>query len=257
MVATLPRALAILDELVGRQDGLALGDLAQRLDIPKSAVHRVITELVELGLVRQESSGENYILGLRIVSLALRHLRDLPLVELASPALQRLADESGELSRLSIVDGDTLVWVAKRQGARSGLRYDPDSGSEVVLATTSSGLAWLSTLADDRAIELVERQSAVLPPEAPRGSQLLRRLDEIRRAGHVYTDSTFEVGLAGVAVPIRAPGGEAIGVLSVAGPSVRFGAEESARIVPTLVDCAASLAPIAQQDALERVGSWN
>lgn len=40
--------------------------------------------------------------------------------------LDRLAEKTGELVRLSIVDEDRLTWVAKSQGPRqAGLRYDP------------------------------------------------------------------------------------------------------------------------------------
>ena len=85
--------------------------------------------------------------------------------------LERLAKESGELVRLAIVDGDRLTWVAKAQGTRKGLRCDPDMGVDARLSCTASGHAWLMTLSDERALELVGRQGFGQPkdygPKAP------------------------------------------------------------------------------------------
>ena len=93
------------------------------------------------------------------------------IVDIAEPLLERLAKESGELVRLAIVDGDRLTWVAKAQGTRKGLRYDPDMGVDARLSCTASGHAWLMTLSDERALELVSRQGFGQPkdygPKAP------------------------------------------------------------------------------------------
>ena len=48
---------------------------------------------------------------------------------------------AGELVRLAIVDGDRITWVAKSQGARKGLRYDPDMGTDARLSCAATGQA--------------------------------------------------------------------------------------------------------------------
>lgn len=158
MSNALERGLSALELLAGNAAGLPLQKVAETLGIPPSATHRMLNCLVEQGYVRQEHQHGNYILALKVVSLALRHLSQCSLVDLARPVLERLAGLSGELVRLSIVDTDRLVWVSKAQGARSGLRYDPDAGAEAKLCCTASGLAWLSCLSNEQALELVYRQ---------------------------------------------------------------------------------------------------
>ena len=78
--------------------------------------------------------------------------------------LDRLAADSGELVRLAVVDGDALTFVAKAQGARHGLRYDPDQGIDARLSCTSSGHAWLSTLPEDRGDYLIAARAACSLP---------------------------------------------------------------------------------------------
>ena len=77
----------------------------------------------------------------KLASLGLGFLSSSGIVDIAEPLLERLANESGELARLSSIDGDRLTWVAKALGFRKGLRYDPDMGTDARLSCTASGHA--------------------------------------------------------------------------------------------------------------------
>ncbi|MFT4470500.1 IclR family transcriptional regulator [Arthrobacter sulfonylureivorans] len=248
MSMALSRGLQTLEIMAGQVEGLPLNEIVVQLGLPKSAAHRTLTELVDLGYLRQDHPQGNYVLSMKVVSIAQRHLAQIPLVDLAKPFLDRLAASSGELSRLSIVDGASLVWVAKTQGAKSALRYDPDAGQEVKLSCSASGLAWLSTLSDEEAIALVELQgyadSDSYGPAAPRNAEeYLRELNVARERGYGYVSDSFEPGVSAVAVPIVPVGaGKAAGVLNLCGPSVRLTAERSEEFVPELKQAAAELA---------------
>ncbi|MHA6669485.1 IclR family transcriptional regulator [Homoserinimonas sp. A447] len=246
MSTAVPRSFAVLELLVGKPDGLQLGEIAEALELPKSAAHRVLAELVALGYVNQENADGRYALGLRLISQAVRHLARIPLVELAKPLLDRLAEVSGELARLGLPDHGSLIWVAKTQGARSGLRYDADAGREVKLVRTSSGMAWLSTMSDVVASALLAAQGfddlENFGPDGPTDLEsALELLNQVRADGYCYTDSTFELGTATIAVPISSEGTVAAGVLSISGPSVRLTQERGLALVPHLREAAAQL----------------
>jgi IclR family acetate operon transcriptional repressor len=59
----------------------------------------------------------DYVLTIKLVSLGLGFLSNSGIVDVAQPLLDSLAEESGELVRLAVVDGDDLTFVAKAQGA--------------------------------------------------------------------------------------------------------------------------------------------
>jgi DNA-binding IclR family transcriptional regulator len=247
MSSALPRAFAVIDLLVGKPAGQSLGVIAEQLGLPKSATHRILTELIDLGYVRQDETHGDYRLGLRMVSQSLRHLASIPLVDLAKPVLDRLAELSGELARLSLPDGDSLIWVAKTQGARSGLRYDQDSGREITYAHTSSGRAWLSALPRERAVELLTLQgfsdAEQYGPHAARSiDEALAAIEQVKVDGYSYTDSTFELGTATLAVPVVMAGFPPVGVLSVTGPSVRLTEARAIELVPHLLEAREQLA---------------
>src|SRR5262249_2290828 len=130
MNGILERTLAILEFLAVKPEGAPLATLADAIGIPRSAAHRLLAELMRCGYVRQTRSHGDYVLPTKLVSLGLSYLSRTGIVDVAQPLLDRLAEASGELVRLSVVDGDRLTWVARAQGARSGLRYDPDMGMD-------------------------------------------------------------------------------------------------------------------------------
>lgn len=243
----LQRGLAILERLIGETDGLQLHAIAEAIGAPRSAVHRLLGTLCEQGYVEQEQSAGNYRLSLKPVSLALRHLSRSGLVDIAQPILDRLAADCAELVRLSIVDGERLVWVAKAQGCRSGLRYDPESGAEARLSCSASGIAWLSCMRDDEALHRVRLQGFGQPaeygPRAPVTEQdLLARLHQARAEGYARVEETYETGTAALAAPIRQHQGAAVGVLSIGGPSARLTVPRMKSLAPAVLRASRELA---------------
>ncbi len=247
MTAVLDRVLRVLELLATHAEGLPLHTLADRLDIPRSAAHRLLSDLARQGYVRQERDGGPYGLTIKLVSLGLTYLSQTGILDIAQPILDRLAAETGELVRLGIVDRDRLTWVAKAQGARSGLRYDPDAGADAHLSSTANGHAWLASLTEEEALALVTRQGfgdpRELGPNAPMTVQaLLDRLRLTRERGYALVIESSAPGMAALAAVIRRPGsGEAIGVLSIAGPVVRLSEARMHDLAPVLLAAAQEL----------------
>ena len=247
MSSVLERTLGMLELLSQQESGMELAALAEQLNMPKSATHRLLADLVRYGYVRQSRDLGEYMLTTKLVSLGLSYLSKTGVVDVAQPLLDRLAEQTGELVRLSVVDGDRLTWVARAQGARQGLRYDPDMGSIARLSCSSSGWAWLSTMSDDDALALVSRQGLGLPaefgPQAPATlKQLLKALQETRKRGFAVTEETYTGGLNAMAAPVGLVGQLPMGTISVAGPSARLTRERMLALGNDLLSCAAQLA---------------
>ncbi|MFC7737597.1 IclR family transcriptional regulator [Roseomonas sp. GCM10028921] len=242
------RPLAILELLAPHAAGLPLHAVADRLGIPRSATHRLLGDLRASGYVRQDEEGGPYRLTARIASLAFTYLSANGITDVAQPVLDKLAEQAGELVRLAVIDGDRLTWVAKAQGARHGLRYDPDpdAGAEVKLSCTANGYAWLATMEDEAALELVARQGFATGggPGAPRGvAGLLDCMNEARRRGYAVANETYEAGTSAMAAVIRRPGsGTACGTVSIAGPSARLTGARMEALAQALLGAAEELA---------------
>lgn len=249
MSGVLERSLGILELLTGHPAGLSVGAIAARLDMPPSAAHRLLNDLARLGYVRQNRAQGDYALTVKLAAMGLTFLGQSGVTDIAQPILDRLAAESRELVRLSVIDGDSLVWVGVAQGATGGLRYDPgrEQGVVVSLAHTAGGLAWLSTMTDEEALMAVARQgvapaqSGSVPPAPVSATDLLARLAEARKRGFAVAIDSYIPGMAAMAVPIRRTSSEAIGCLSIAGPSVRVDAARMAELAPSLIAAAGEI----------------
>ncbi|HKX10388.1 MAG TPA: IclR family transcriptional regulator, partial [Stellaceae bacterium] len=204
MVAAIDRCLGLLEALTPEPEGLPLGDLADRLDLPKSATHRMLATLTQHGYVRQDPATQAYVLSLKLALLAFRYLDARRLPDAAQSVLDRLARETGEYCRLAVVEGEELVWIARAQGASQGLRYDPDMGQDVVLHATATGKAWLATLPEEEALRLVCARGFHAPPHAGKRvvagvSGLRQHLAETRQRGYALAIEEGEVGIIALA----------------------------------------------------------
>lgn len=243
MSGVLERTLGILELLAAHPEGVALGAIAEKLNMPVSAAHRLLNELMQRGYAKQLRDQGEYALSTKLVSLVLDYMGAAGIVDFAQPILDRLAQDTQEFVRLAVVDGERLTWVARAQGARRGLRYDPDIDAVARLSCTASGHAWLMTMGEEDALRLAVRQGFGRPeeygPNAPTTPlQLVAMLDAARTRGYGMTRDMFAPGLSSLAVPVQRPGESPVGVISVAGPTVRLDEARMTQILPLLQQAA-------------------
>ncbi|MEY4884437.1 MAG: hypothetical protein RIS34_2291 [Pseudomonadota bacterium] len=247
MNGVLDRTLGILELLSRHGHGLELATISDQLNIPRSGAHRLLVDLVRCGYVRQARDHGDYVLTTKLVSMGLSYLSNTGIVDVAQPLLDRLAEQSGELVRLSVIDGERLTWVARAQGARQGLRYDPEMGSDAQLSCSASGHAWMLALSDDEALAMVAAQglgqSADFGPNAPPTLQaVLRDVQAARNRGYSLTYETYTPGLNAMGAPVRLQGQPPMGVITIAGPTVRFTDEKMRALGADLLATAAQMA---------------
>jgi len=246
------RVLELLGLLSGHPDGLSLTEICRQQTIPKAAAYRALTALVRNGFAEQDAASEWYRLTLKTTTIGLRYLAELGITEICQPVIDRLAVKTEELVRLVVANGDTLLWVAKSQGALSGLRYDPDMGQTVVLHATAAGRAWLSTLDEDEAVQIVMERGFSVPARFCRRlitneASLRAELRATRERGYGLAIEEGAAGTAAIAVPIFNGTDQqrrAVGSVSVAGPIVRMTAARIAEIMPDVRAAAVELSQI-------------
>lgn len=248
MTAAVDRTLSVLDLLSRHPAGLSVQSVAGQLVIAPSAAHRLLNDLLRADFVRQDAVTSDYALTIRLAAMGLSWLGRTGVLDVTQPVLDRLAETSGELVRLSVADGSRLIWVAFAQGAKSGLRYDParEQGAEASLAYSASGRAWAATLEQDRAEALIVAQGLSAPDGAGEGQNLsLDRvraiLAQTRATGHAEAVDCFLAGMAAFAVPLSVDG-PAPGCLSIAGPVARLTQSRRAALLPELLAAAQEIA---------------
>jgi IclR family transcriptional regulator, acetate operon repressor len=232
------RVLAILEMLVGMSEGVSLSRIAQELDLPLSATHRLLAVLVNRNYARQNPVTEQYEPTLAVATLGIRLLANTRLSDVYQPILDELAEATGELVRLSVLDGEKLTWIASAQGATSSIRYDPVSGHDVPLYATAMGKAWLATLPEEEALRIATAAGftgAAGPNAVANAAELAEHLRETCERGYGLVNEEAEPGISAIAIVVRdGASGEPVGCISIGGPSFRLSQEKLVGFVPKL-----------------------
>ncbi len=246
------RCLGIIELLADGAREMPLGEIAERLALPKSGAHRLLATLVDLGWAEQDRGTGFYRLTMRLPVLGQRFYVATGVPHICQPLLDRLARECREFARLAVVDGDSLVWIAHAQGATGGLVYQPaETTGTVPLFVTASGKAWLATLGTEEAVRSVLRnggfeQADRYGPNAIRSIEaLLRDLRTTARRGYGLALNEAEPGVTAVAATVRSgPDGAAVGTVSIAGPTVRITEGRVRELAPLVMQCASELSSL-------------
>lgn len=264
MSGALEKSLAILEYLVAYPDGAPLAKIATELNQARSGCHRTLGELIRYGYVRQMPTHGDYALTTKMASMGLSFLGKSGVIDIAQPVLNNLAQATEELVRLAILDGERLTLVAKAQGAKSGLLYDPDMGVDLRLSCSAAGHAWLMTLPEDRAIEAVTRQGMGKPSEFGPGAPtsikaLLKMLAEHRKRGYSIIRDAYAPNMSSMAAPVRRRDQQTSGVVVIAGPSFRLTEKRMQQFGPRLLATVTELAATGDASPLLKaanVGTW-
>ena len=251
------RCLAILELLAKERSGLSLTDIAGEIGLVASATHRLLGVLRDRGYVAQDEASGNYVATLRFAALSARVLAGTSIVEVCQPVLDKLAAACSELVRFSILEGRNLIWIAKAQGSRLNIRYDPINGQVVPLHTTAMGKAWLSTLPEEEAVKILMDRGLGGSLAGPKAAMSIEELRvALRQAGELQfgiVEEEAEAGISAISVVVRdelSAKRSVVGCLSVGGPSMRLDRQRLLSFLPALRASAHELGHIWIRDLL-------
>jgi len=239
-VQSIERAFAVLRALAVGPIGVT--ELADKVDLPKSTVARLLSALETEGAVEQTEAGGDYRLGSGLAELAGATAPGRNLVAAARPFLIELTELTGETSGISIVEEDSVFYLEHVDGD-SDVQIRDWTGDTAPLHTVPSGLVLLAhsstgfvdNYMKQELIKVTEK-SMVEPKE------IRDRLAHIRETGYSWVYEEFHPGINSVAAAVLSEDGEAIAALHVHGPSFRFpDAEDADRFGRLVCDAAAKL----------------
>lgn len=233
-VRAVERALDVLACFAEEPSGLGVSQIAERLGLYKSTVHRLLGTLEAKGFVRRESDGGKYLLGIRTLELAGRYLASRDLAGAAYPEMVRLRDQIDETISLYIRDGHDRVRVQAVE-SRQDVRRVVQLGERLPLFLGASGKVLLAYC------DAETKRQILAEERLPAGfdlSKLLEQLDSVRTSGYATSIGERESSAASVAVPVFNRSGVAVAALAASGPVGRFDDETMLRYANLLAQSA-------------------
>ncbi|GAA2131333.1 IclR family transcriptional regulator [Actinomadura napierensis] len=229
----LARAARILYSFTSTSPELSMSEVVRRTGLPRSSVHRILDQLVQLRAL--ERTGSRYRLGLGLLELGALAVHQNRLRETALPHLRRLHEATGALVHLAVLDGPEIVYLEKIGGGTEE-RVPSRLGGRQPAYCTGAGKALLAFAGED---ELAETLAAGLPARTKftitDPGALRRELAYIRDHGVAFDREEGHRGVSCVAAPLRDATGRGVAAISVCGPPARMDAR---RIVPPLLTTA-------------------
>jgi IclR family acetate operon transcriptional repressor len=226
---------AIVELLAAEARSMRLSEIAGRLDLQSSGVHRVLSTLAGLGWVEQDEATEHYRLSLKLPAIGYRFMQGVSLADVCQPVLDRVAAESKELVRMAVLANNNLTTIGHAQGARGSLICQSRTFPVLPLHVSASGKVWLSTLPREQALKLVldagiDRLPMFGPNALVSVDALLEELDRTRARGYGVAFEEAESGVAAVAAVIQPAGGGPVGALAIVVPASRMDPDRIARL---------------------------
>ncbi len=243
-VLAIARALRAIEILAEQDAGMSLSELARRLDINKQIAARITDTLETAGFIFKHPSSAELFLSYRVSNIGVRRLYNGRLLEQSTAILQSLANATGELARLALVEGESLFWVLAAVGRQRTLHINPGYTPSVRLFATATGKAWLSTLSEAQVLSLLARQehSAFTRNTVMNTDALLAEIAAAKRRGWAMAFEESELGVGGVGAPIFVAsldhGSTCVGTITLAAPTHRMGRDALTEIAPLVLDAA-------------------
>lgn len=221
-VQSIERAFSILRSLVAGPAGVS--EIAERVQLPKSTVSRLLSTLEELGAVEQVTAGGEYRIGWTMIELSAAARPGRSLISITRPHLAELTRMTGEASGLSIPDGTEMLYLDQLT-PDSELQVRDWTGHRIPMHTVPSGHI---VMAFDAAIAK-KVMAAPMPPLTPQTlttpTALRKRLAAVRSTGYAWALREFAPEMNSVAAGVHGPDGRVVAVLHVHGPASRFPGE--------------------------------
>jgi IclR family acetate operon transcriptional repressor len=206
-----------------QQPTLGVTEIAHELGLSKAVVHRVLTSLRNADLVEIEMTSRRYQLGPQALALGLAYLSRQDLRDRSRPYLEELSRLTAETATLSIRRADVRVYLDQVTPPRE-VKMTVAIGESYPLHAGSSSKAFLAFLPiDEQEVYIRDHSLDRLTDLTITDPQALRdELATIRTRGYARSLGERQPGSASVAAPVFNHLGEAVGVISVCGPSERF-----------------------------------
>ncbi len=235
------RAVSLLKSFTDDRPLRALGELSSAAGLNKTTAFRLLTALESEGMVTRGPAEEGYRLGPELIALGSRALRSNDLRTASHPALQSLAEQTGETATLEVLaDGQVLI-LDEIPGAHL-VGSTQNIGTRWPAHATSTGKVLLAALPEaERRAVLRATLPRLTPKTITRAASLHRELLRARRQGYGTAIEELEAGYSAVAAPVCNHEGQTIAAISVGGPSLRLTRDKLARISGLVVDAAAQV----------------
>ena len=237
MDTTVVKALTVLEALASSGAPLGVTELATRLGLSKSNVHRLLQTLSSRGYVSQVE--QRYTVTTRLWELGAMIISRLDVAQIATPVMQRLVAEVDETAHLSILDMASCEVVSIHNvESTQPVRAYSRIGQRTPAHCVATGKVLLSVQPPEALQALPEELQRFTPHTLYRRDDLLAALAKIRLDGYSTNAGEWREQVGGAASVIWDHAGRPAAAIGLTVPVERLKPEVMDRYIPRLTAAA-------------------
>jgi IclR family KDG regulon transcriptional repressor len=233
---TVEKALQLIEALSRSREPMGVSQLGRELDLNKSTVFRLVDTLVRRGYAWQDETSGRYALTPKLWELGVGVVQGTDIRSAARPLLEAEAASSGESTILGVLQDSEALIIDKVDSVQP-LQIASRLGTRVPLCNTSLGRALLAFQPQP----VIDEVISGFAPRTPHGIQtvddLLRELESVRELGYSRSCDEWQVGIAGVAAPVRKPD-RVLAAFCITGPTSRMCQDRMQKLERRCLDAA-------------------
>lgn len=215
VVSSFARGLDVLGILSRSEQPISLAEIARLADTTRATARRLLLTLERIGYVATD--GPTFWLRPKVMELGDAYLDGLGLPRIAHPHLASLAERVRDTCSLTVLDGDTVVYVDRVKAPRM-MTVNIAVGTRLPAYAMSSGRVLLAALPDQELDAFLNglRAEPITGHTRTARDDVAALVKQARKDGYAITDQELDPVLRSVAAPVRGPDGRAVGAVNVA-----------------------------------------
>lgn len=220
---SIERALTLMREIAAHNRmGSRLLDLASRTGLQRPTVHRMLKCLTAENMVLQDPDSHRYYLGPMVFELGLTAAPRFNLREICHPAMNRIAEATGDTVFLTQRSGLDAVCVDRQEGTFPIKTFTLEIGMRRPLGVGTGSLAILAALSDEEVRHVINANAPRLPEYGLTTTSLLAQVKRAQKLGYAVREMPSLAGVRSIGHALHNQSGMAFAALSVSAISSRM-----------------------------------
>jgi DNA-binding IclR family transcriptional regulator len=241
-VKSADRTLDLLEILASALRPISHAEISVALGIPGSSLSALLQNLTARGYATFDEARNGYALGEAVGALLERRRTGIDLATIAQPIVERVAKATGETASLDRLSNNEIERVCSANSVQT-LRYWMSIGERAPAHAVSGGKAIIALLPEAaRKAQLDRLDFEDITPHTITSRGVFEDvLTKIAMQGVALSEEEYEIGVIGIAVPVRDRQGLPIASLTVVIPTARANAPHRRHVHKILLAAAKSL----------------
>jgi DNA-binding IclR family transcriptional regulator len=229
------KCATVIDILSSARRPLGFKEITESSGLVKSSAHRILSVLLSEGLVEYDPLRRVYLVGPRLNAWGRAIWRRMDMQIDPSDELEALCEHSNMNAALSILDGDSVLYLRTLNSVPFRIASHP--GDHAMLHCTAAGKVFLASMSTHRCEQVMDKLAFERMTEytIQDPARIKSELEVTRNRGYGLAVQEEHFQVIGMAAPIRDIQGDVTACLSLWSLIDRTNVDEVERFAPDLI----------------------